>query len=136
LTEALKDGTVDVIASDHAPHTPDEKAVEFDLAPFGINGLETTAALILDRFVNSGRISLFRFVELLSTNPARILGQSSKGRIAEGADADITILNLRKETVVDVDNFRSLSRNSPFRGWKLKGAPVLTMVAGKIVYGG
>jgi dihydroorotase len=134
LREAIKEGIVDVIATDHAPHTPDEKDVEFEKAPFGINGLETAVSLILDRLVNKDVISLKKFIEMISTTPARILSLENKGKISPGADADLTILNLYQEIVVDVDKFKSKSRNSPFHGWRLKGAPAMTIVGGKIVY--
>jgi len=134
LREAIKEGIVDVIATDHAPHTPDEKDVEFEKAPFGINGLETAVSLILDRLVNKDVISLKKFIEMISTTPARILSLENKGKISPGADADLTILNLYQEIVVDIDKFKSKSRNNPFHGWKLKGAPAMTIVRGKIVY--
>ena len=134
LREAVRDGTIDAIATDHAPHTPDEKDAEFDKAPFGINGLETAASLILDKLVNKNIISLKKFIELISTNPARILGLKNKGKICIGADADLTILNLYKEIIVDVAQFKSKSRNNPFHQWKLKGTPAMTIVGGKIVY--
>lgn len=134
LLEGLKDGTIDVIATDHAPHTPEEKDVEFDLAPFGLIGLETAVSLMLDRFVHKNIISLERLIELMSCRPAQLLGLKNKGKIAPGADADLTILNLRQEVVVDVHRFASKSRNCPFHGWKLKGAVALTIVGGKIVY--
>lgn len=134
LLEAVKDGTIDVIATDHAPHTTEEKEVELDKAPFGMIGLETAVSLILDRLVNKNVISLARFIEMISTKPARLLGLTDKGKIAVGADADLTILNLHKEIVVDVNTFQSKSRNSPFDGWKLKGVPAMTIVAGQVVY--
>ncbi len=134
LQEGARDGTIDVIATDHAPHSPDEKAVEFDLAPFGINGLETSVSLILDRLVHKKVLTLRRFVEMLTTNPARILHLDKKGKIQINADADLTILSLNRNTVVDVDRFRSKSRNSPLHGWKLKGAVEMTIVGGRIVY--
>ncbi len=134
LLEAVKEGIVDVFSTDHAPHTVEEKDVEFDRAPFGIDGLETAVPLLLDKLVNKNVISLPRFIEMISTKPAQILSLKDKGRIAAGADADLTILNLHKETVVDVQKFASKSRNNPFHGWKLKGAPVMTIVAGNIVY--
>jgi dihydroorotase len=134
LGEALKDGTIDVIATDHAPHTIEDKDCEFDKAPFGINGLETAVSLVLDRFVNKNLIPLPRFIAAISTNPARLLGLEHKGKIQVGADADLTILNLHKETVVDVTKFKSKSRNSPFHNWRLKGVPAMTIVDGKIVY--
>ncbi len=134
LLAAIKAGVVDVLATDHAPHTAEEKEVEFDRAPFGINGLETAVSLLLDRLVNKNVMALSRFIEMISTNPARILGLKNKGRLIVGADADLTILNLHKEIVIDITTFASKSRNSPFHGWKLKGAPAMTIVAGKIVY--
>jgi len=134
LREAVKEGVVDVLATDHAPHSPDEKDVEFDKAPFGINGLETAVSLILDRLVNKNIISLKRFIQMISTNPAKILGLKNKGKIGVGADADLTILNLYQEIMVDVDNFKSKSRNNPFHNWKLKGAPAITIVGGKKAY--
>ncbi|MBI2837293.1 MAG: dihydroorotase [Acidobacteria bacterium] len=134
LLAALKDGTVDCIATDHAPHTYDEKNVEYDYAPFGIVGLETAVSLSLDRLVHSGLISMTRLVGLLSTNPARILGLKGKGSLRIGSDADVTLLNPQRKITVDADRFRSKGRNTPFNGWKLKGAPAATIVAGKIVW--
>lgn len=134
LIKAVKDGLIDVFATDHAPHSVDEKAVEFDFAPFGINGLETAVSLILDKLVKNDIISIHRAVEMLATNPAEILRLDEKGKIAPGKDADLTILNLQKNVTVDVNKFKSKSKNSPFNGWKLSGAPVYTIVGGKIVY--
>jgi len=134
LIEAVKDGIIDVFVTDHAPHTPDEKAVEFNEAPFGINGLETVVSLILDRLVNKKILSLEKFIEMISLKPAHILGLENKGKICVGADADLTILDINKEIVVDVNKFESKSRNNPFHGWKLKGSPVMTIVGGKVVY--
>lgn len=134
LLAALKDGTVDCIATDHAPHTYDEKNVEYDYAPFGIVGLETAVSLSLDRLVHSGLIPMTRLVGLLSTNPARILGLTGKGSLRIGSDADLTLLNPQRKVTVDADRFRSKGRNTPFNGWKLKGAPAATIVAGKIVW--
>jgi len=134
LLEAVKDGTVDVIATDHAPHTMEEKNVGLDEAPFGMIGLETAVSLILDRLVNKKVISLAQFIEMTSTKPARLLGLAGKGKIRVGADADLTLLNLHKEIVIDVHAFQSKSRNSPFDGWKLKGVPAMTIVAGRVVY--
>lgn len=136
LIEGLKDGTIDVIATDHAPHTPEEKDVEFDLAPFGLIGLETAVSLMLDRFVHKNIISLERLIQLMASNPAQLLGLKNKGRISVGADADLTLLNLRKEIIVDVHHFASKSRNCPFHGWKLKGVVAMTIVGGQIVYRG
>lgn len=134
LRKAARDGVIDAIATDHAPHTIDEKGVEFDLAPFGINGLETCVSLILDKLVRKDMLPLSRFIEMISTAPARILRLTNKGRIRPGADADLTLLDLEREVTVDTAVFRSRSRNCPYQGWKLKGAPVMTIVGGKIVY--
>jgi dihydroorotase len=134
LIGALRDGVVEAIATDHAPHTDEEKAAGFESAPFGIVGLETAVPLLLDRLVRRDVISLSRFVALLAFNPARLLGLGNKGRLAAGADADLTILDLAAETVVDRTRFESRSRNTPFDGWALRGAPVMTVVGGKVVY--
>jgi dihydroorotase len=134
LVEGVRTGIVDVIATDHAPHTAEEKRRAFTEAPFGIVGLETAVSLILDRFVGQGIITLGRFVELLSVNPARLLGLSGKGLIAVGADADMTLLDPDLPVTVDKNTFESKGRNTPFDGWKLRGGPVMTMVGGRIVY--
>ena len=134
LIKGVQEGIVDVLATDHAPHTPDEKDLEFDQAPFGINGLETAVSLFLDRLVDKKIISLKRFIEMISTTPALILGLENKGKICVGADADLTLLDLHKEIIVDVDTFKSKSRNNPFQGWKLKGMPAISIVGGKIAY--
>lgn len=134
LIKAVQDGTIDVFATDHAPHSPDEKDVEFDDAPFGIIGLESAVPLLLDRLVSSGLISLDRFAAMLSSNPARILGLAGKGRIEPGADADLTVLNLSKKHTIDVSSFASKSRNCPFDGWTVKGKPEITIVGGRVVY--
>lgn len=134
LVEAVRSGVIDVFATDHAPHTVEDKAVGFSEAPFGINGLETAVSLLLDRLVAKGIISLARLVEMSSTVPARILGFDRKGSLRIGSDADLTILNLRREWIVDTDSFQSRSRNSPFHGWKLRGSPAITIVGGRIAY--
>jgi dihydroorotase len=134
LVEALRSGLIDAIATDHAPHTPEEKRRGMEQAPFGIVGLETAVPLILDRFVRTRTISLGRFVELLSGRPARLLGLRDKGRIAAGADADLTLLNLTEDMTVDPDKFESKGRNTPFAGWKLKGMAVMTIVGGRVAY--
>ena len=133
LIAGIVDGSVDVIATDHAPHHYDEKHVEFDQAPFGIIGLETAVSLALDRLVHAGHIGLARLVELLSVNPARILGVAG-GSLAPGTPADLTVLAPDHTVVVDPGTFRSLSRNTPFGGWTLRGAVVATIVGGKTKY--
>ncbi|MBU4204119.1 MAG: dihydroorotase [Acidobacteria bacterium] len=134
LIKAVQDGTIDVFVTDHAPHSPDDKEMEFDYAPFGIIGLESAVPLLLDRFVHSGLISLQRFAEMLSSNPARILGLEGKGRIEPGADADLTVLNLSKKHTIDVSAFASKGRNCPFNGWTVLGQPEIPIVGGRVVY--
>ena len=134
LVAAVKDGTIDVFATDHAPHSAKDKDVPFEKAPFGMVGLETAVSLLLDRLVGRGVISIMRFVEMMSSTSAALLGLKAKGRIAAGADADLTILNLHKTVTVDAASFASKSRNTPFDGWKLKGAPAITIVGGRVVY--
>ena len=133
MISGIADGSVDVIATDHAPHHYDEKRVEFDRAPFGIVGLETAVSLSLDRLVHAGVISFRRFVELISVNPARIL-RVPGGSLAVGMAADITIVALDLPVRVDVSAMRSRSKNSPFDGWQLRGGVAATIVGGKTVY--
>jgi len=132
VLEGLADGTIDCIATDHAPHTVDDKKVEYDQAAFGIVGLETAAALCLDRLVGGKELDLDRLVALLSTNPARVLGLPG-GTLAPGAPADVTVLDLQKKRAVDPARFASKGRNTPFGGWTLRGWPVLTIVNGRVV---
>jgi len=133
LVEGLKDGTVDAIATDHAPHHADDKKVEFDRASFGIVGLETAVSLSLDRLVHPGVISLARLVELLSTNPARIL-RVPGGRLQAGDAADLTILAPELNVTVSAAAFRSKSRNTPFDGWPLRGGVAATVVGGRALF--
>jgi dihydroorotase len=133
LIAALADGTVDAIATDHAPHHADEKCVEFSHAPFGVVGLETAVALAIDRLVHGGVVSLARMVELFALGPARVLGLD-RGRLAVGAAADITVLDLERGVTIEPEAFASKSRNTPFRRWELRGAPVMTVVGGRIVH--
>ncbi len=132
LRKAIKDGTIDCIASDHAPHSPAEKEVEFDLAKPGIAGLETSVGLVLN-LVNEGVIPLKRAIHLMSTGPARILGITPNS-LTVGQDANITIIDLKKEWVVDPNKFFSKARNNPFAGFRLKGKALATIVSGKILY--
>jgi len=133
IVAGIADGSVDVIATDHAPHHYDEKQVEFDRAPFGITGLETAVSLCFDRLVHAGRISLARMIELLSVNPARIL-KVPGGALSDGAPADISILAPDMNVTVDVARMRSKSKNTPFGGWKLRGGVAATIVGGRVVY--
>jgi dihydroorotase len=133
LVEGLRDGSVDAIATDHAPHHADDKKVEFDRASFGIVGLETAVSLSLDRLVHAGIISLTRMVELLSANPARILGVPG-GRIRAGDGADLTILAPELTATVSAAAFRSKSRNTPYDGWQLRGGVAATIVGGRVLF--
>ena len=130
VKQGLKDGTLDVIATDHAPHAMDEKYGEFDYAPFGIVGLETALGLTL-KLVQEGVLSLAEAIRKLSVNPALIL-RLDKGTLSVGADADMTVIDPNLEWTVDAAQFKSKSKNTPFEGWKLKGKAVRTMVGGKI----
>jgi dihydroorotase len=133
VMEALRDGTIDAIATDHAPHTVDDKRVEYEEAAFGVVGLETAVSLCLDRLVASGLLPLSRLVALLSTGPARAFGLPG-GTLAPGAPGDVTVLDLDRLRKVDPARFHSKGRNTPFTGWTLKGAAVVTVVGGQIVW--
>ena len=133
LLEAIVDGTVDCIVTDHAPHNPNEKMLEFDQAPFGIIGLETALGLVLTRLYHPGLISLKRVVELMSTQPAQLINQPL-GHLKAGAAADLTLFDTEAEWVYDLGQTKSMSRNSPFHGTALKGRVAATIVAGKVVY--
>jgi dihydroorotase len=133
MLEGLRDGSIDVIATDHAPHHLDEKRVEFDRAPFGIVGLETAVPLCFDRLVHAGVVGLSRLIELLSVNPARILGVAG-GSLAVGQPADITILAPDLRVTIEAASLHSRSKNTPFDGWTLRGAPAATIVGGRTVY--
>jgi len=132
LLEGLADGTVDAIATDHAPHEPAAKDVEFDRAPFGVLGFETALGLGLDQLVRPGRLSLMRLVELFTVGPARVLGMERK--MAAGEPADLTIFSTERAWTYDVGESPSKSRNSPFDGWKFRGGPVATIVAGRVSF--
>jgi dihydroorotase len=133
MLAGISDGTVDVIATDHAPHHYDEKQVEFDRAPFGITGLETAISLSLDRLVHAGLVRLARLVELMSVNPARIL-RIPGGSLAPGSPADITILAPDMKVRIDAKKMRSRSKNTPFDGWELRGGVAATIVGGRTVF--
>ena len=133
MLDGISDGSVDAIATDHAPHHYDEKKVEYDRAPFGIVGLETAVPLALDRLVHAGRIRLSRMVELLSVNPARILNVPG-GTISEGAPADLTIIAPDLKVTIEAAKLRSRSKNTPFDGWELRGGVAATLVGGRPLY--
>ena len=133
MLEGLMDGTIDCLATDHAPHTRLDKEEPFEEAASGVIGMETAIPLCWEHLVRSRIVSVPRLVELFSLNPSRIL-KLGKGTLAEGADADVTVIDPGHRQVVDPSGFRSKGRNCPFRGWELHGAPVLTVVGGRVVH--
>lgn len=133
IRKSIKEGVIDCLCTDHAPHASTEKMCEFDQAAFGIVGLETLFPLTYSHLVEPGVISLSRAVEMLTTSAARIIG-IPKGTLSEGADADVSIFDIKNERKVDVNQFKSKGRNSPFNGWNLKGWCELTIVNGEIKY--
>jgi len=136
LVQGIIDGTIDAIATDHAPHAFHEKQVEFERAAFGITGFETAlpiAITVLHQYFN---LPLWRIVELLSSNPAKIFGLGGRGTLAKGAHADVTIFDPKKKWTFDASQSHSKSKNTPFDGWSFSGKVVTTIVGGKVVYEG
>ncbi len=136
LIEGILDGTIDVIASDHAPHAFHEKQVEFERAAFGITGLETMLPIALTVLHHHFKLTLWRVVELLATNPARIFNLNGRGTLAKGSIADVTIFDPKKKWTFDASQSLSKSKNTPFDGWNFTGKAVATIVGGKMVYEG
>jgi dihydroorotase len=134
ILEAIKDGTIDAIATDHAPHHADEKALEYDHAPFGIIGLETAVGLAFEKLVHTGIVDLVRLIELCSTNPAKIFKLQNRGTLRVGSIADVTILDPDFSWTYKASDSKSKSKNSPFNDWNFTGAAAATIVGGKIVY--
>jgi len=134
IIDGIKDGTIDAIATDHAPHHSDEKALEYDRAPFGITGLETAIGLAFNELVHKGLIDLVRLVEMCSTNPAKIFGLSGRGTLIPGSIADITLIDPEFSWTYSNADSRSKSRNTPFDGRQFRGAAVATFISGKLVY--
>lgn len=132
VKEGLADGTIDVIATDHAPHASDEKEVEFDQAPFGIAGLETAVGLVFKELIAPGVLSLPAAIAKMTVNPARILGLDY-GRLTPGARADLTVIDPEREETVNPEEWASLGRNTPFAGYRLKGIPVGVFVDGRVL---
>jgi dihydroorotase len=134
LLDGIADRTLSILCSDHAPHANFEKEVEFDVAPFGIIGLETEIGLFIDLLVHKHvRIDIVRLIEMYTIEPARLL-KLDAGTLSRGARADVTLMDPTLEWTVSVDQFQSVSRNSPFNGWKVKGRAVRTIVGGKTVW--
>ncbi len=134
IIEGIKDGTIDSIATDHAPHHADEKALEYDRAPMGITGLETAIGLAFNELVHKGVIGLARLVEMCSTNPAKIFRLEGRGTLATGSIADVTVIDPSRVWTYTNAESRSKSRNSPFDGWQFQGGVAATFVGGKLVY--
>ncbi|MCS7062652.1 MAG: dihydroorotase [Methylacidiphilales bacterium] len=134
LLEGVIDGTISILASDHAPHCGYEKEVEFDLAPFGMINLETQLAVYIQLFIESGRLSWLQLLDKLTTQPAALLGLKNKGTLADGADADVTIIDPHVDWEATDETFRSKSRNTPFLNRKFRGRAIRTIVAGKTVW--
>ncbi len=134
ILEGLRDGTIDAIATDHAPHHADEKALEYDRAPMGITGLETAIGLAFNELVHKGVIDLVRLIELCSTNPAKIFKLKGRGTLKVGSVADITILDPDLIWTYRNADSKSKSKNSPFDDWKFQGAATAAIVSGRIVY--
>ena len=135
LRAGLAKGTIDIIASDHAPHSPEEKSRPWDQAPFGVIGLETTLGLVLTYLVQTGILTLNQAIEKMTVMPAKIFGLDvmGVGCLRPGAKADVTLIDLEKKWKVDVNSFHSKGRNCPFNGWELQGKAILTIVAGRVV---
>ena len=136
MIEGILDGTIDAIATDHAPHAFHEKQVEFERATFGITGLETALPIALTVLHHHFKLTLWRIVELLASNPAKIFGLTGRGTLAKGAHADVTIFDPKKKWTFDASQSLSKSRNTPFDGWSFTGRAVLTIVGGKVAYEG
>ena len=126
-------GTIDFIATDHAPHTAEEKTKGMEQAPFGIVGLETAFPLLYTHFVETGILTLKQLVDFLTVKPADVFGLDY-GRLEPGKAADLVMIDLEKKEKINPDNFFSKGKNTPFAGWECKGWPILTMVNGKIVW--
>jgi dihydroorotase len=134
LLVALGDGTVDAIATDHAPHAQHEKIMEFERAAFGITGLETALGLAITILHLRQKISLTRIVELFTSGPARVVDLRGRGTLLRGSHADVTIFDPKKRWTFDVGKSRSKSHNTPFDGWQITGKVVATIVGGRTVY--
>ncbi|HHY46617.1 MAG TPA: dihydroorotase [Firmicutes bacterium] len=133
IKKGLKDGTIDVIITDHAPYTPEEKSRSFTAAPFGLIGFETALSLVISELVDTGVLTLSEALAKLTINPCRILVGVDKGHLSVGADADLIVIDLNKKWVADPDKYQSKSRNCPYGGRTMKGKVDLTMVGGRIV---
>lgn len=134
LIEAVMDGTIDMIATDHAPHTPDEKSMAFDCSPNGVIGLETSLGVVLTQLFHTAKLSPTAIIELMSSKPAEVFKLKDSGKLSVGQRADITVIDPEQEWIVDPARFRSKSRNSPFKGQTLKGRAILTFANGQCLF--
>lgn len=134
LIEGLADGTIDAIATDHAPHAPEEKEMEFAAAPSGVVGLETALGVVLDRLVEPGHLDLATAIQRMTSGPASVLGLLPRGTLCPGAPADLVVIDTQRRWKVDPAAFRSPGKCTPFAGWELKGRAALTVVAGKVKF--
>jgi dihydroorotase len=134
MVRGLLDGTIDAIATDHAPHALHEKQQEFDRAPMGITGLETSLALSLQVLHRHHKMALSRLVALLSANPARLVGLKHRGHLARGAFADVVLFDPNEQWTFDAQSSRSISKNTPFDGWNFRGRVRMTLVSGEVVF--
>ncbi len=132
ILQGVRDGTITILATDHAPHTAEEKELEFALAPFGIIGLECALPLYARALVDSGTIDWPAMLAMMTVNPARLCPLPGKGSLAPGSDADVTIIDPKEDWTIDVNQFKSKSRNCPFHGWKVTGRALATIVGGEI----
>jgi len=132
--QGVVDGTIDCLATDHAPHTREEKELEFEKAPFGIVGLETALPLYVQALVEPGHLTWLQLIEKMSTAPARVMQMPGKGTLALGAVADVTVIDPLAQWTIDPGQFKSKGRNTPFGGWKVKGRAKATVVGGRVVY--
>jgi dihydroorotase len=136
IIEGLADGTIEIIASDHAPHCDYEKQVEFDYAPFGITGFETELALSLMQLYHTSKLSLPNLIAKFTVAPARLLRLPNKGNFNLGSDGDVTVFDPDEEWIFDAAASASKSKNTPFAGWNLKGRARAVIVRGEVVYAG
>jgi dihydroorotase len=130
----VKDGTIDILATDHAPHLAEEKELEFQYAPFGILSIECALALYVKALIEPGHINWMKLIEMMSTRPAQII-KLDRGTLREGAVADVTVIDPKRDWTIDVESMKTKSRNCPFNGWKMKGRATRTVVAGRDVWG-
>jgi dihydroorotase len=129
----VKDGTIDILATDHAPHLAEEKELEFQYAPFGILSIECALALYIKALVEPGHVNWMKLIDMMSTSPARI-AKLDRGTLKEGAAADVTVIDPKMAWTIDVESMKTKSRNCPFHGWNVKGRAVHTIVGGRQVW--